>query len=201
MILPYVAKVEGYLTALYWLDSDTQEFINRVTNAIKDPPLIRGSTSSADSSDPTFLSADGCYRIDNGKYFHFTYGFSSAAQGIFVTTHFLKVRFVTLPSKTPVTNTNQLFYTFTSDKKLEIYVTFDKRFSMKVGSEVKTTNTYDFNNKQWYHIKIIYTRMQYLVDFYDCSVEIEVIGVGRDKVQLINLMQNKKDKGKSRILK
>ena len=89
----------------------------------------------------------------------------------------MQIRIRKLPEKSAKKN---IFMTLTNDKKMEIYLTYDKRFHFKTGTEIKTTKPFDLANFKWYTVKVIYTRLVYANDFFDCSVEIDIMGVGRD---------------------
>ena len=183
MVLP--SLVRSFFLGAYFFDKNSQTFINLRGHGSKQPLVYRGNSASTESSDPPLI--DGYYRISKGKFFtrrkrEFVGDIYS--DPISVTTHIVKVRFRKLPVRTPGQDTSELFYTFTSDKKMEIYVTFDKRFTFKVGSERKTTKPFNFINFKWYHLRITYTRGIYPAYPFDCSVEIEIVGVGRDGHEL-----------------
>ena len=183
MILPYIQRTR--LRAAYFFDSDSQFFVNQRSKK-KQPLVYRGSTSVVENSDPPLV--DNYYRISKGKYF--TRGHPEALSGgtsqiASTITHIVKVRFRSLPKKILGMDTSELLYTFTADKIMKIYVTFDRRFSFKIGSETKTTKSFDFINFKWYHLRITFSRGLYPAHFFDCSVEIEIVGVGRDGQELL----------------
>ena len=183
MFLPYY--MPNYLTGAYFFDSDQQSFINHREEK-KQPLVFRGSNSATENSDPPLI--DNYFRVSKGKFFsrgHAALFSSFGSYPFYVITHIVKVRFRRLPKKTLGTDTSELFYTFISDKKMEIYVTFDRRFQFKVGSQTKTTKPLNFINLKWYHLRITYIRGVYPAFSFDCSVEIEIIGVGRDGQELL----------------
>ena len=182
MILPHLTGPGMY--GAYFFDSDSQFFINS-KDKNKQPFVFRGLSSAVEASDPPLV--DNYYRISKGKFL--TRGETTILSGqtlaALTITHIVKVRFRSLPKKQLGTDTSELFYTFISDKKMEIYVTYDRRFHFKVGSQTKTTKSFNMINFRWYHVRITYTRGVYPAYFFDCSVEIEVVGLGRDGHELL----------------
>ena len=171
-IFPYLYRAS--LKAAYLFDFDAQEFVNAVSLA-KQPFVTRGASDAVQSSDPAFTS-DKVYKISNGQYLQvgeIDYIWATP-ENLYVVTHVLKVKFLALPTAPA----KEPFYTFISDKTLEIKLTSDKRFDVGTGSLRFITPSYNFNVNQWYFFRIVYSRQYYDELLFHCSIEIEILGIG-----------------------
>ena len=174
MIIPY--SMIAVLKAAYYLDFVSQRFGNSLAKA-KEPFVYLGATEAVEPDfDPKLVSDH--YRVSNGEFFTIgavDYGWDSS-WFMRPATHILKLRLVALPQR----GQKELVYTFLSDKTLPISITYDRRFVVGEGSQVFTTKTFGVPLNQFFYLRLVYNRMLYTQRYYDCSVEIEVIGYGRD---------------------
>ena len=181
MILPYTKSSEP--KAVYLFDHSGDVFANLFMSYNKQPLAFKGDTTSADAAttepdfDTNFIKFSGMKHLtikDSGTG-------QSENERLRVHTHLMEMRITQLPDKT---SKKKLLMSLTNDKKLEIYLTFDKRFIFKTGTQSKTTKPFDLINFKWYKVKVIYTRFVFAHDFFDCSVEIDIYAVGRDGQEL-----------------
>ena len=179
MMLPYAKHFETKSAFLF--DHNGDQFTNLYERYIKQPVAVKGDSAGADANDPVFnhdsirFSGTKLLKIDDsGPELHYTTVFG-------VVTHLMQIRIRKLAEKT---TKKRLFMTLTNDKKLEIYLTFDRRFLFKTGTEVKTTKQFNLINFKWHVVKVVYTKILSASEFFDCSVEIDIFGVGRDGHEL-----------------
>ena len=179
MILPYTRRSLGVATFLF--DHNDDQFTNLLDDGKKQPLAVKGDILGADANDPVFnqdsirFSGGRRLKIDNSGIGE------PETERLRVHTHLMQMRIRQLPDKT---SKKKIFMTLINDKKMEIYLTFDQRFIFKTGSQTKITKPFNFINFKWYKTKIVYTRLVYAHDFFDCSVEIDIFGVGRDGQEL-----------------
>ena len=178
MILPY--SLTAKQQSVHYFDFDSQRFANYISLQ-KEPFVYLGATKDVEATfDPKLVN--NYYRVSNQEFF--TVGpipYSWEAHWpIKIATHVLKVRFIALPKpgdKEPI-------YTFLSDKTMPISITHDKRFVFGTGTQIFTTKKINFPLNQFFYIRFVYARMAYTFRYYDCSVEVEVVGHGRDGADL-----------------
>ena len=174
MILPYTTT--GRQISAHYFDFASQRFSNFL--GLQKEPIAYLGTSVAveDNFDPKLVN--NYYRISNQQFISIgpiPYNWPSNWI-IKAATHIMKVRLVALPKpgdKEPI-------YTFLSDKTMPISITSDKRFVVGTGTQVFTTKQFNIPLNQFFYLRIVYSRTPYHLRFYDCSVEIEVVGFGRD---------------------
>ena len=173
MIIPYswVAKQ----VAAYLFDFESQKFGNPF-HIGKEPVVLLGASDAPEANfDPKLVN--NYYRVSNGEFFNigpvnYEWNNNWIMRPV---THILKVRLVALPQP----GHSEPVYTFLSDKAMPINITSDKRFVVGTGTQIFTTKQFNVPLNQFFYLRLVYTRMPYTERYYDCSVEIEVVGFGR----------------------
>ena len=174
MILPYTSIAHNIASFLF--DYDTQQFQNGLT--IKKQPLVfRGVDETVESSNDPVWESNNAFSVSNGQFFTVdgaNYGWDAATVSMYVVTHIMKVKILTYPES----GQKEVLYSFLTDKALPISLTYDKRFVVGSDNDVFTTKPFNIPLNQPIYIRMVYTRMRYTVRYFDCSVQIEVLGIG-----------------------
>ena len=162
--------------AIYFFDFLTQKFGNAFSFHKQPIAFVGSSEAVVSAEDPKMINF--IYRVSNGEFFtigevDYQWGSAWVMRPV---THVMKIKILALPQP----GQKELIYTFLSDKTIPVSITHDKRFVVGSDSEVFTTKQFNFPLNQYIYLRLVYTRMKYTERYYDCSVEIGILGHGRD---------------------
>ena len=164
------------LTSFFLIDLDTQLFSNYGNGELQ-PVLYRGTNGSVETQDPNFV--DSLIEVSSGQ--QLTLGpvkYRFLDRAVNINTHLLKIKLLSYPSESTFGD----LITLTNDKSIKFQI------SSSGGLRVQSSSTTIFQTtgiqislNTWYWVRIIFSRGTMEHHFFDCSIIIEVLGLGEEQ--------------------
>ena len=171
-IVPYV--VPAKLRTFYLFDTDTQFYTNYVS-AKKQPLVYRGTNANTEASDPAF--SGGLLSLGAGKQLNQgAVDFDFSVSPLNVTTSMMKVKLNTLPAASTFGD----LMTILTDKTIRIQVGSDGGFRLQSSQTIYESKAIKMQTGVWYWMKVIFVRGARYDLYFDCSVSVEVLGLGEE---------------------
>ena len=163
------------LYSFYLIDLDNQSFTNYGEFGLQ-PILYRGTDDSVESTkDPTF--ANSLIEIRSGQ--QLTQGpinYRMDSRVTHTTTHWLKIRLLAYPAASLFGD----LISFVNDKKIKIQVSSSGGLRVQSSSTIYDTTGITMGVNTWYWVRITLVRGIMEHHFFDCSIGIEVLGLGEE---------------------
>ena len=171
-IIPYLTLSQ--IKAAYLFDKSSQVFSNLLSPS-KQPVATLGADETSASDDPTLVGSNH-YEIGNGQSIKVGEVFYNdfAYQSHRAISHIIRIKFLSLPDYQHF----EPIYTFIYEKEVIVKVSSTGDFWVGNQNSFFTTSGVQVTTGQWYMIKITFTRAINTIREHDCSVGIEIDGVG-----------------------